>query len=201
MDHKPLYQKFAEEHAGHEERRQLHAKVVRCQSMISQKTFQLRKKTDQDDAVVTLNDPTSPDPGSTMLWDFPFVVDDCNYCVYNSFFMYRVCCWAKTLQWELHGTGETSIVELFLQFFYDTNTMAPSNTINPPFWELFDEYPTADASGHLLSNNHQTFGKAIRWLEKKFGFNLFPPERRKRRNSLRGYGWRGSVWGIRRRVV
>ena len=69
------------------------------------------------------------------------------------------------------------------------------------FWELFDQHPTADASGHLLPNNHQTFGKAIRWIEKKFGYNLLRPERRKHSNSLRGYGWRGSVWGIRRRVI
>ena len=129
-----------------------------------------------------------------------FDITDCNFCVYTPLFLYRLCTWAQTLRWEIQGTGETSFLELFLHFSLDTSTMAPSNCIHPPRWDLYDQHPTKDSSGFLLSHNYLNFGKAIRWIEKKFGYVLFPNERRTHTNSLRPFGWRGAMWGVQRRA-
>ena len=201
VDHPELYQEFLQAYTQHNEKRQLHSKVVKCQSQIIQKTFSLRKKINRNDEGNTDNDPANPHYDATMQWDIPLVLDDCNYCVYTPLFMYRICTWAQTLRWEIQGSGETSFLELFLQFSFDTNTMAPSNAINSPRWDLYDQYPTKDSSGFLLSHNYLNFGKAIRWIEKKFGYVIFPNERRTHSNALRPFGWRGAMWGVQRRVI
>lgn len=201
VDNCDLYNEFLQQHSRHEERRQLHSKVVQCQAKIIQRTFSLRKHPNREDEGNTGNDPVNPDNDTTLSWTIPFDIDHCNYCVYTPLFMYRVCSWAQNLRWELQGTGETSFLELFLQFSFDTNTLAPSRTIQPPRWDLYDQHPTRDSSGFLLSHNYLNFGKAVRWIEKKFGYALFPTERRSHTNSLRQFGWRGAMWGVQRRVI
>lgn len=55
-------------------------------------------------------------------------------------------------------------------------------------------------SCHLLSHNHLTFGRLSGGLKRNLGMP-FSLERRKHCNLLQGYGWRGAIWGIKRRVI
>lgn len=121
--------------------------------------------------------------------------------------------WWILLRWELQETGETSLLELFLQFSFDTNRTAP-----PPFWALYSLAITtsllARLSGGLKRNLgmpalirgtdkgkvfcvYQSYHNLLQMHKGQTGFAL---ERRKHCNLLRGYGWRGAMWGIKRRV-
>ncbi len=201
VDNSTLFQTIQTAFSSHTAQREIHQKVVECQSKITQTTCQLLKKPVGHNTNVQAEEvPENPPPNTTMLWNVAYNKDDCNRCMYNPVFMYRVCEWANTLSWENHATGETSFLELFLEFSFTTKTLAPCDTIKPPYYLLFDYHPTHDSSGFLLSHNYLNFGKAIRWMERKFHISIFPVERRKHCNSLRCYGWRGAMWGIRRRV-
>ena len=201
VDNAELYQKILHEYTLHEEKRQLHQQVIKCQSRIIQKVFKFKNGSNLPNSPTEENAPQNPSLENTLVWHIPFQVDDCNFCIYNPYFMHRVCVWASSLQWENTSTGETSFLELFLQYSYETSTLAPSNGIFPPYYHLYDQNPTVDSAGFLLSHNYLNFGKAVRWIERKFDLDIFPPERRTHTNALRCFGWRGAMWGVRRKVV
>ena len=174
---------------------------VECQNKITQKTFQLLKKpsgnahTDEQTVL-----PENPGVESILAWNFSYTVELCNQSMYHPVLTFRLCEWANTLQWEVNATGETSFLELFLEYSFTTKTLAPCDTINPPYFYLYDACPTSDSSGFLLSHKYLNFGKAVRWLEKRFTIQILPPERKKHCSSLRTFGWRGAMWGVKRKV-
>ena len=90
-DNHVLYQVFLREHSQHEERRQLHSKVVQCQSKIIQKTFLLRKNAQPGEEDNGDSGPVNPSYDTTMSWNIPLDINHCNFCVYTPLFMYRIC--------------------------------------------------------------------------------------------------------------
>ena len=172
-------------------------KVVDCQNKITQKTFQLLKKpagNARHEGETVL--PENPGVERILTWNFPYTVDLCNHSMYNPVFTFRFCERANALQWEVNATSETSFLALFLEYSFSTKTLALCDTIKPPYFHLFDACSTCDSSGFLLSHYYLNFGKAVRWLEKRFNIQIFPPEC----SSLRTFGWRGAMWGVKRKV-
>ena len=199
-DNSILFKSISDLFQQHTAQQALHQTVVECQSKITQKTFQLLKKNNGPQPVDEIVAPENPDLDNTSVWTFPYTIDMCNHSIYNPVFTYRLFTWANSLSWENSPTGETSFLELFLEFSYTTGTLAPCNTLKPPYFELFDQNPTCDSSGFLLSHNYLNFGKAARWLEKRHKTWIFPPERKKHSSALRIFGWRGAMWGVKRKA-
>ena len=201
-DNSDTYAVFHQAYTAHMNQRSKHEMTLKFQARIAQKTFLLlqRKTCNDNEQVGEHFAPSNPDLGNMQRWCFEFNQSDCNDCLYNPLFMYRICTWAKQIEWEINPTGETSFLELFLEYYYTTKTLAPCNTLQPPFWLLFDQNPTCDSTGFSLKQNYLNFGKAIRWMERKFEFHIFPPERKTNCNSLRVFGWRGNMWGVRRKA-
>ena len=130
----------------------LHQKVVECQNKITQKTFQLLKKpagNARHEGEIVL--PENPGVESILTWNFPYTVDLCNHSMYNPVFTFRLCEWANALQWEVNATSETSFLELFLEYSFTTKTLAPCDTIKPPYFHLFDMHTQrANRQGFFL---------------------------------------------------
>lgn len=138
----------------------------------------------------------------------PIPIDICDMCPINTAFLQRIVTWSRSLEWETQQHGETSYLELTLDFIFTSGTYPPlpipkftncdqSNTC----WILLDQHPGPfEATAFTLDQAVQGLSRTVNWVFKNCGILIFPHPTKHQTTPLKRFGFRGHPAGVPRRA-
>ena len=129
-------------------------------------------------------------------------------CPINKVFVERLVTWSSGLGWEVQQSGETSFLELCLDFIFTTGTYPPlpipkfeNRVQSNKQWILLDQTSGPyDSTVFTLDQAIQGLSRAVNWLYKQGGISVFPNQTKNQTVSLKRFGYRGHPAGIPRRA-
>ena len=103
-------------------------------------------------------------------------------CPINVTFLHRLVAWGGQVEWESQQAGETSFLEITLDFIFTTGTYPPLPV--PKFqgrgqtnksWILIDQQiGPFDHTAFTIDQAVQGLSRTVNWIYKKHGILIFP---------------------------
>lgn len=199
QDHAALLAKFDHVTKVLECRRCAHVQILKLHIAAANIAFKARNRT-------TMPDKRNGDkPVDTALHIIPMIPSETlEKCPINPLFLHRLVDWCKTLQWETCQNGETTYLELCLEYIFTNKTYPPlpvpkflNRTQSNKQWILLDQQQgpyTLEA--FTIDQAIQGLSRTSNWLYKSTGILLFPFPTKNQTTPLKRYGFRGHPAGV-----
>ena len=202
-DNPVLFKKFSEADQSLLNRRDSHRKILQFHVDVARVNFQSKvvscipDKLDGDVPIATVTHIIPPIPN-----------DICDRCPINTEFLHRIVSWSRSLEWETQQNGETSYLELTLDFIFTSGTYPPlpipkftNRDQSNKCWILLDKHPGPfEATSFTLDQAVQGLSRTVNWVFKQSGILIFPHPTKHQTIPLKRFGFRGHPAGVPRRA-
>lgn len=202
-DNSKLYDRFTKAFHVLQSRHAAHQQILHFHVEAAKLNFQSR---------VVANIPNKVNgerPDDTVFHVIPSIPEDfLSNCPINVTFLHRLVVWGGNLEWESQQTGETSFLEITLDYIFTTGTYPPLPV--PKFdrkgqsnkkWILLDQHVGPyELSAFTFEQAIQGLSRTVNWIYKKCGILIFPHPTKHQTVPLKRFGFRGHPAGIPRRA-
>ena len=202
-DNPQLYDRFTKATQVLQSRHEAHQQILHFHVEAAKLNFQSR-------VVATIPKKVNGEqPIDTILHVIPPIPEDIVLsCPINETFLHRLVAWGGQVKWESFQAGETSFLEITLDFIFTSGTYPPlpvpkfkgSSQTNKS-WILIDQQiGPFDHTAFTLDQAVQGLSRTVNWLYNKHGILIFPHPTKHQTVPLKRFGFRGHPAGIPRRA-
>lgn len=194
-----LFSTFSDVVEELENRRVAHTQVLKLQIVAANLAFRTKYCATPHDKK------NGVQPIDVEVHNFPHIPGDIvEKCPINQVFLQRLATWCRTVLWEIGQSGETSYLELCLDFMFTTKTCPPlpipkyhNRSQSNKQWILLDqEQGPFCVDAFTLDQAIQGMSRTINWLYKHSGILLVPYPTKNQTTPLKRYGFRGHPAGV-----